>query len=83
MSEARLQAEMAWAVLTGRAPAFLATFEDVPRQRPAPAVPRGKGRRQPKPPHPVLVEIKRTKLLSRADGARLAVRRTERSVIQA
>jgi hypothetical protein len=80
-----MRAELAWAQLTGKAPAIFGDFSlaDLPRRRPEPIAPRGRGRRQQKATRPVLVETKSKRVLSLPDGSRLAVKRTRQSYIAA
>jgi hypothetical protein len=83
MSQARLRAEMEWAAITGKAPSILRTIDDVPAVRPPPAVPRGRGKRHQKPKRPVLVEVKRSRMVECPDGRVLACKRTTQSHIAA
>lgn len=84
LSDARLRAEMQWAVITGRSPILLRTFADVPEVRPpapAPRTPRGNGKRKPKQARPVLVEKRWTKTVACPDGRFLASKRSVQTYI--
>lgn len=83
MSQARMRAEMHWRIITGKAPGILDTFGDLPRLRPEPIAPRGRGKLQPKPAKPVLVETRKTRMLICPDGRVIATKRRVQTYIAA
>jgi hypothetical protein len=84
LSPERMRAEMLWAQLTGKAPDIFGPFvEPQPITRPGPVAPRGKGLRRPKALKPVLVETKRTKMVTCPDGRVIATKRRVQTYISA
>jgi hypothetical protein len=84
LSPERMRAEMLWAQLTSKAPAIFGPFvEPQPIIRPEAIAPRGRGKRQKAPKRPVLVEVKRTKVVQCPGGCVLACKRKTQTYIAA